>query len=67
MEDAAKVAKETVNGSKVATFTQICKLLQKEALSAQKGTKKFPHPFPEGMCPRWGKTGHFARLLVHQC
>ena len=61
MEDAAKVAKETVHGSRAtATFTctPVFRLQKKKTESAQKGTKKSSHSFPEGMCPRCGKTGH---------
>ena len=59
MEDAAKVAKETVRRSRMtATLTPVFRLQKKKTESAQKGTKKSSHPFPEGMCSQCGKTGH---------
>ena len=61
MEDAAKVAKETIHGPKAASSTQICKLHQKKALSVHNGIKKSPHSFPEGLSLQRGKTGHFAK------
>lgn len=61
-EDAAKVAKETVHGSKASATTPVLKMSQKRASSSgQRGTNNSLRPFPKGMCPRCGKTNHVAK------
>ncbi|XP_045117643.1 uncharacterized protein K02A2.6-like [Portunus trituberculatus] len=58
-EDAAKVAKETVHGSKASTTTPVLKL--KRTSPTRNGGMKPQTPFPKGMCPRCGRTGHVAK------
>ena len=58
-EDAAKVAKETVHGSKASPTTPVLKL--KKTSPTRKGMMKPQAPFPKGMCPRCGRADHLAR------
>ena len=62
MEDTVKFAKETIHSSKAATTpTPILKLNQKKASPGQKGTKKYPIPFPKGTCLCCGKIDHSVK------
>ena len=56
-EEAAKVAKETVYGSKPSSIHQI-QTPQRQKQQGQKG--RTPQDFPKGTCPRCGRNDHKA-------
>lgn len=62
-EDAAKLAKETIHGSKPSTTTPVFKLKKSgQQHGGRSGSGgKSRSPFQKGMCPRCGKTDHIAK------
>ena len=61
MEEAAKVAKETVYGPKATDTSSSVYKVKPSKVSPRQKTGKSTFPFPKGTCLRCGRTDHFAK------